>query len=532
MNRLYLFCFLLGLTATGRSQQTAGQLIEQIVQLQPRVLVKYEVHPKNNVLFLQTGFNDAVFTDARNVSLLKGKVIIKAELIYTTYRKSETFDQHGLNRRRLRAVIDAAPQLLTQPGIEWGLFAQSGCTSPEEGKDYYHGLVITYREPESAALRDVETAFLKAVVAGEVPSHAYDAFVKNTMKNDTSGIPVTSPKVELPQFRGGERTRIDYFTRNLHAPANVSSGGNPVVPVQFIIDNKGKIRQISLSGIHSPDAYEKEVERFVSAMPDWTPGSVNGKPIDCLVTFSVHFSSRGATPSPLEIYAMNADSIPGKRNVDYTRVRITPQSKFVSETLSKNAWKDAALVCDVTGSMAPYSAQVIDFLKSAAEKKDTAIVRFLFFNDGDSRNNRSKRIGSTGGIYSMKTGSIQDVLALMVKAMEAGSGGDLPENNIEALLQAEKECPDCQSTIHIADNMATPRDLALMNRLTKPVHVIVCGTSPVLNPAYLDLARATKGSIHFGNRDYTDLHRFEDGSTIQVGREIFMLKNGKFIQKM
>jgi|GEM_PF-508096 len=512
--------------------QTADALTEKVIKIIPRDIVKYTVKEKPNVVFLETGFNDAVYRDQKNLLALKGKVIVKIELIYTTYRKSETFDQHGLNRKRLKALFAAAPNVLSQPGIEWVLLAQSGCTSAEMGKEFFHGVVITTREAPSAALTDAELDFLEAVADGKIPVESYDAYIAHELNPDTTTASLKQPKITLPNFAGGERTRIDYFTRNLKYPSDASATGSTdpeQVTVQFIVDKTGKIKDIVFPDVLSPTAYHDAVMKFVKTMPAWNPGRINDKNIDCVVSFSVDFMTRGTVvASPLEIYALEAPT-PKAPPYDYTKIKPTPQGKFVAETLAKNKWKNAVLVCDVTGSMAPYNAQMLSWLKNQFTAKDTAIVRFVFFNDGNNRKDISKRIGMTGGLYSFKPATFDEVLQQLGTAMKAGGGGDLDENNLEALLKAEADCPSCECTVMIADNYATPRDLSLTDKLTKPVNIIVCGNGPILNEAYLDLARATKGSVQFGGKSYTNLHTFEEGSTLQVAKSIFTVKKGKFV---
>jgi hypothetical protein len=530
----YLFLSFVLLTACSlHAQQTADALIGKVIKITPRSIPKYDPKPKNNVSYLKTAFNNAIYEDQLSLAELKGKVIVKVELVYTTYRKSETFDQHALNRKRLKSLMTAAPQLLEQPGVEWILIAQTGCTSAEMGKEFFHGVAITYREPESDALRDAELKFLHAVAEGTVPAYAYDAFIKNEMIDTAGKAAAAPPKIKLPEFKGGERARIEFFSKNIHFPSSANKAPSEQVIVQFVIDKEGKIQHISLPGTANPTVYHEEVLRFMRTMPAWTPGTIDGKRTDCMVLFTVDFMERGSiVPSPLEIYAMDG-SLPSSvaPKFDYSRIKPSPQGKFVSETLAKNTWKQASLVCDVTGSMAPYSAQVLEFLNNQFKKKDTSIVRFYFFNDGDNRKDHSKKVGSTGGIHFIRANDLDQVIAEMSEAMKAGTGGDLEENDIEALLQAEADCPSCTSTILIADNMASPRDMSLALQLKKPVHVIVCGTSPVLNADYMNLARMTKGTLHFNNRDYTNLHTFEEGATVQVGKEIFVVKNGRFVRR-
>lgn len=534
MRLICLLCMLSLEIIPVRAQQSSAELIERIIHISPRQMEKFTPRPKDHVVYLQTAFNNAVFSDQKALQSLKGKVILKAELIYTTYRKSETFDQHGLNRKRLQSLITAAPQLLSQPGIEWVLYAQTGCTSAEMGKDFFHGVAITWREPESASFRDTELDFLKAVADGSVPSYAYDAYMKREFSGDTTGTAATAtaePKIKLPQFHGGERARIDYFARNIRYPASsgVDKEGKQVL-VQFVIDKEGKVQRISLPGEGPVTPFHDEVLRFMRTMPDWVPGSVNDKRVDCLVTFSVDFMDRGSIiPSPLQIYAMNSETIPDVPKFDYSRIKPTSQNAVVSQMLTDNNWKHAALVCDVTGSMACYNAQVLDFLRVQFSKRDTAIVRVVFFNDGDDRRDITKIAGRVGGIYSAEAVSLDQIVQLMAQAMKAGTGGDLQENVVEALLRAQEDCAYCEQLVLIADNYAPPRDLSLADKLRKPVRVVVCSTSPVLNADYLNLARITKGSLHFNKKSYTNLHTFEEGSTLQVGKETFVVKNGRFV---
>jgi hypothetical protein len=228
---------------------------------------------------------------------------------------------------------------------------------------------------------------------------------------------------------------------------------------------------------------------------------------------------------------MDAELPAATPTFDYSRIKPTPQGKFVSETLAKNSWKHAVLVCDVTASMAPYNAQVLEFLKNRFAQKDTAIVSYLFFNDGDKKKDNAKRVGNVGGLYPTGGQTFEEVITTMGNAMKGGSGGDLSENNIEALLKAEADCPSCACNILIADNMASPRDMSLLSQLKKPVHVIVCGSSPILNEDYLNIARATKGSLHFSNKSFTDLHTFEEGATVQVLKEVYVVKKGEFVRR-
>jgi hypothetical protein len=536
--QLFLFFYLaLGFSFSFSAQSPMENEINRILKVTPRSIVKYAVPQKNNTIALPTSFNNAQFLNVSDLATLKDKVVLRIELIYTTYRKSETFDQHALNRKRLQALFTIAPNTAQQAGIEWVLIAQSGCTDAAQGPTFFHGLVITYRDQPTALLTTIETQFLRDAMAGKVPAFAYETYVKKELEKvtvDSAGKEsiAKEPVIQLPQFPGGERTRIDYFTRNIHFPGNAETSPQQVV-VQFIVDKDGKITNVRFPDLYSSSPFHDEVLRFVRNMPAWTPGSINNKRTDCMVQFAVDFTSRGSIiPSPLEIYAIDAPPTPTSKGVDYSKLKPNGSFKSIAETLNQFRWNNTVLVCDVTGSMAPYNVQVMDFLKANFTKKDTSFRAVVFFNDGDGKKDKVKKNGSVGGVYVKHPTSFDQAFESLIEVMNLGNGGDLPENNIEALLAAEKACPTCSATVMIADNYANPRDMELATELTKPVWIIVCGTSPILNERYLNLARMTKGKVYFNNREIKDLHLFEDGATVQVGKETFVLKNGKFIRRM
>lgn len=193
-------------------------------------------------------------------------------------------------------------------------------------------------------------------------------------------------------------------------------------------------------------------------------------------------------------------------------------------------WNNMVIVGDLTGSMSPYTAQLIVWYQLVLNGEKNKVKYFNFFNDGNSKMDDKKMIGSTGGIYGGTAQTIDQLNQLITKTMNAGSGGDLPENNMEALIDAIKKNPDCKELVMVADNWATPRDMTLLKYVNRPVKIILCGTYGSINPAYLDIARATHGSVYTIENDITDLAKLSEGQTIQVGTETFRITNGKFVK--
>ncbi len=70
--------------------------------------------------------------------------------------------------------------------------------------------------------------------------------------------------------------------------AAVEEGIQGRVHVQLRIDRKGKVRDVRVVKGVSP-LLDEEAVRVIAASPDWKPGKVDGKPVDCVLTLPVDF---------------------------------------------------------------------------------------------------------------------------------------------------------------------------------------------------------------------------------------------------
>jgi len=198
----------------------------------------------------------------------------------------------------------------------------------------------------------------------------------------------------------------------------------------------------------------------------------------------------------------------------------------VENVLERNRdWTDMLVVADVTKSMEGCDASIYLWLKLNALSNNRARY-YVFFNDGDNKRTSEKIIGSTGGIYGTSSSDLNVVLETMKAAIKNGDGGDIPENDIEAIIRGLKACPTCKSIVHIADNSATPRDLILLDQVKLPVKVIVCGakTKEDVNPGLIYIADKTHGSIHTVKEDILSVAgQFPRGKTVTIGSDIYEL---------
>lgn len=189
--------------------------------------------------------------------------------------------------------------------------------------------------------------------------------------------------------------------------------------------------------------------------------------------------------------------------------RKTLKDSLAINTLNKHPeWKNMCVVIDWTSSMYAYGAQVIRWNELHLDEK--RIKHLVFFNDGDDyiRKTYVKKPGSAGGIYycnpnerdstnsTTSKSPLERIIQTMETVMRNGDGGDIPENNCEALFYAQNNLKDFDALVMIADSKADIRDLWLLDKLKIPVHIILCGSKrQALAADYLNVAWRTKGSL-------------------------------------
>ena len=193
----------------------------------------------------------------------------------------------------------------------------------------------------------------------------------------------------------------------------------------------------------------------------------------------------------------------------------------------QNDWKNFMVVTDVTGSMSPYIAQVFVWLDKQSQNRFAS--SFVFFNDGDDKKSSQKKAGKTGGIYTTKNLGVFEVAKKAALCMANGSGGgEGMENDVEAVLYGSSVFPDVSSVVLVADNYESMRDYSLIEKIKKPVHVILCGAEHRVNIQYLDLARKTKGSIHTITSDIYDLDKVQEGERITIDGNEYLYRKKRF----
>ncbi len=207
-----------------------------------------------------------------------------------------------------------------------------------------------------------------------------------------------------------------------------------------------------------------------------------------------------------------------------------PEDSTILKVVSRNStWKDMLVVCDVTGSMAPYTSQILLWIKSNQTIK--TFKQIVFFNDNDYHSTNQTVVNDQTGMWSIESGNSKKVIEMALEAMEKG---DHIENNLEAICYAIKKYPENkQNVVLIADNWENPCDMELLSYLKSqkiPIKIIVCGVTDRMNTLYLDIAYATGGSLHTMEEDLIDVAKIGEGKTIKLNGLKFKMTGGKFVQ--
>jgi hypothetical protein len=498
----------------------------------------------SNIIFVKMGFNDAISENYQmKIDIDRVESVI---LSYTRYKLSESFSQEELNKKRMQRLIQLIPELKNNKNIKWFWFEQTGCDDPTSCKDYYHGFVITLNSPEAMEYKLTELALLDyyaSVYEGKTDHKYMDSMIalgkiKMTKKCDTVIIRNAIKGNRVPKARAWDRNDTEKLLKFF----NYNLGSNDTLHFVYETNEKGEFTELK-----EAYSYEKskKIIKFLKRNTSCIPGRQYNKKLPSRVYASVYKSKFG--------YKTDLKALPligGEDTFDIINFLYNTQSTIVCDYLDTSMlkvgkgflshtqniipkvferntqWKNCLIVTDVTGSMFPYLAQFQMWHKLHINEEKNH--DFVFFNDGDNLPDMLKTVGKVGGLYYVKTHEYENLIVTMKTAMLKGSGGDRPENNLEAVLEGLKQNPSIKEVIMIADNQATPRDMELLSKIKVPIHLILCGTQNGINPDYLTLIRSNKGTLHTIEEDLMDLSKVKEGQIIKIDGNSYKLKSGVF----
>lgn len=165
----------------------------------------------------------------------------------------------------------------------------------------------------------------------------------------------------------------------------------------------------------------------------------------------------------------------------------------VQTILERNSnWKNALVVMDWSGSMYPYSLNLM--LWHAQNFQKSGITNVVLFTDGEP--GKKGKMGNFGGVYYSEASDLKSVIKLMRNSWNKNFRNSIEENNIEGLFKGATHFPNHDELIMIADNRSCMKDYCLCELVNSPVRIVLCGTEDGINPQYVNLAYRLNGSLH------------------------------------
>lgn len=109
------------------------------------------------------------------------------------------------------------------------------------------------------------------------------------IKTDDTDVKVAAEV--MPQFPGGDKALAQWVGEHLQFPAGVNIDDMPsrvMVVVRFVVDKNGHaVNPQIVRGADEP--YNAEALRVIGEMPQWTPGTINGEPVNVNYTIPISF---------------------------------------------------------------------------------------------------------------------------------------------------------------------------------------------------------------------------------------------------
>ena len=116
---------------------------------------------------------------------------------------------------------------------------------------------------------------------------------KNVLKNEEDGKVVYDMVEQAPQFPGGPSALVQYLMDNVRYPDIAKENGiQGRVLVRFVLDETGQVTDPKVVRGIDP-SLDAEAIRLVKAMPRWTPGRKDGKPVAVRYLLPVAFFTDG-----------------------------------------------------------------------------------------------------------------------------------------------------------------------------------------------------------------------------------------------
>jgi hypothetical protein len=518
----------------------------------------YHVNEQPSI-FIASAFASEKVVSTTKLDSVRNFLIREIVLVYSRYHKSENFKQAPLNEARWNNLLSEYPTLFENGTTHYRNICQD-LENDTTAKKLPHGFYIYFENPGDPLKRDREISGITKLVQS-MGIDTSDFLEEDLKMPDSSGmIPVSGLSKKHSKFKKPMHARdskacrqpfyqtgikdLDAFFREKIKLTRFQKirPGKLDTEIRLTLDFNGFIKSAFV--LCADKLLIEQIKRALSEMEVWNPAVRNGLTIKANVKFSLRYFPDGTlgliggvtvpymlskcgTASDDELFDFNEKEM-GEHALP--TVFEVPDKSLLRDVIKRQpGLNNILLVVDLTGSMGPYIAQVLELMADLVTNDAPHVSCISLFNDGDSKPDRNKVIGRTQGITVLHHDITLETLGkAILRSMKNGTGGDCMENNIEAVIKGMDKCSECKDIVMIADNFATPRDGALLKFVTFPIHWILCGVENEINVRYMDLVRANKGVLHTGKSDISNLHLLKENEIIEIEGYNYALRSGKF----
>jgi len=497
--------------------------IEKILSQPREKITQIERIESDRVTFISSDFAQAQIQTIGLRSKISKLEITKIYYVYTSYKLNPKFSQLNLDRERFKTLNDRYPEALINDNIEWNIIEQTGLLDYTNGKRFFHGFILVHRPLRTEESREKELDYVFGFLDGSsqfIPEVVLDPIAELFKKDEDYSLPieVKGEDRESAEFNGGDQNLMDHIQTNFKTPNDVWKDRKDFwASYNVVINSKGKVNKVIFLENYSTSV-QREIEALMLKSPDWSPKIIDGKPLSDTVNFElrVSYSSQvkgmftidGRPPTLSHKLGKSKGSDRGNEIFIQENIRSSKVFKSLDQIESS---KKIAIVIDVTGSMHQNIISTTYWIK--VNENQLPFSSFTAFNDGDKTPDNEKVIGATKGIYFTKFFS--EYNETIKNAMRNGSGGDFPENDIEAILHAIRNDPLAEEILLIADNMSDVKDIKLLDKVNKPVSILPCSLTKLIHYHYLDLVRKTGGKIYY-NGQAIDISKLKKGDSFKL----------------
>ncbi len=445
--------------------------------------------------------------------------IVKIDLVYTTYTGNERFDQKKLDVARLQSLIAINPGIVENQFFEWNIIGQTGCNSGASCLNFFHGFVIYYEDYFTKETTKLEIDSIEAELSG----------LQKMIEGNQDKLTIDYDRIQC--IYPESYYTSEYLTKRLKNIYQCVEDYKARVFFEAELDFNGKPTKVNIKGNLFP--CKAELGKRLEYIMGWKRGLIIGnKQYPLTVTGYVDFPLKrecvaftgfkidDALIKKYKMLQQYEQCVAYRVDTTYTNLLAAIEQRTVLKALLRNRWNPELFVVDVTASMNPYTSDLMKWIKLASQGSPKS---YVFFNDGNDKPTSHKAIGHTGGLYFVRTNQYEIARKKMFDAMSNGGGGDLPENNFEALMAGVNQVQPTGNIVMIADNYSFPRDEVMLSRFRGKLRIVLCRTERGVNTDYLNLAKKHGFTLHTYHTDVYDL-----SSDVTIDGLTYRLVDGKY----